>query len=162
MKPPKRSGMLMLRFSTLQMRQPESDREMACPGLFWCKMADIIQSWYANSTGRPPKWILEARESLLLLWAVGSWFYNQQELTSLLLLPFTWISKAVDPMPDMPVCHILLGTDQILVFDKVIGSMGVLESDVGMFPSHATNGLRVLGNSHIILWAIGFLPINQG
>lgn len=65
---------------------------------------------------------------------------------------FTWIFKAIDPMPDMQVWHILL------VIDKVIGSMGVLESDVGMFPSQAPNGLGSLGN----IWAIGLLSTNQG
>lgn len=75
---------------------------------------------------------------------------------------FTWISKALDRMLDMQVWHILLGTDQIPVIDKVIGSMGVLESDVEMFPSQATNGLGGLDNIHVLLWAIGFLSINQG
>ena len=34
----------------------------------------------------------------------------------------------------------MLETDQILVIGQVTGNMGVLESDVGIFPSHAADG----------------------
>ena len=45
----------------------------------------------------------------------------------------------------------MLGTDKTPVIDRVMGSMGVLESDMGIFPSHATNGLGGLGNVHTLL-----------
>lgn len=52
----------------------------------------------------------------------------------------------------------MLGTDQLPLIDKAMGSIGVLESDMGMFPSHAANDLAGLGNVHILLWAsTGFL-----
>lgn len=62
----------------------------------------------------------------------------------------TRISKALDSMSDMlSLTHLpwMLGTDQPPLIDKVMGSMGVLESDLGMFLSPAMNGLVALAMS---------------
>lgn len=62
----------------------------------------------------------------------------------------TQISKALDSMSDMlSLTHLpwMLGTDQPPLIDKVMGSMGVLESDMGMFLSPAMNGLVALAMS---------------
>lgn len=45
----------------------------------------------------------------------------------------------------------MLETDQILVIGQVTGNMGVPESDVAIFPSHAADGLGGLGNDQKLL-----------
>ena len=73
----------------------------------------------------------------------GLWGMVLQRRISLFAsVHFTWISKALD---SEPTCHVdtssLGGRKEMLVIGKIMDHVGVLESDVEMFPSHATNGL---------------------
>ena len=87
--------------STFLMREPESDGEATCPRLFRCNVADLNQTLYAYLQDRPSKEQWEPGVSLLLLVGCRVMVLQTTGTNLFASVAFTWISKALDPMPDM-------------------------------------------------------------